>query len=658
MSMAKLHFASAGLLLFVALGLLPVACSSKDDRSLVVLDLRVATDVAIPASVRLSAFQASEVRSVEVTWTKPGSRTLQIGFFIPSGVSGQVTITAKAYDSNGLAIAEGQLDQLVDLKVGGSVGPFTLVLGPATVGPPVGDGGVDGAEVGDTRLPDVALDGAQPEAQGLDVTVADGPGQAEVTLPIDGEKDVPSLPEAGDAVTTSPADTAEPQPEVADTVVARADGGDAPADVITDSEVGHTPAWEPAQNIENDAINPSFEPVIVVDPVSEHVYVAWDEATAVKVKRWNRATATWEPTITVETRGDPVSPAIGVDGSGNVLLLWGQNTGAASVDGVWVSRTTDGSSWSPAARITADPSFEVRLAVARNGTAHAVYNKQQNGWPLYTAYYDGVGWTENPTTLYPNTTFYDSDARLALSGTGDGLLVFRKDWGIAGTVLTGQSFSTPTMLDPNYETVTAYDQSIAINRKGQGMVVWTEASGSNTLLLGRTYDPGLGWSSVMPPIVTAQTVEATAVALDEQNSATLLWQQNTTGGANLVAMHGSPTGPWGEVTALETDNIAGKLGLTTERAQPSVAIDTGGNVLAVWRKEVSASATTFGAYATRYAGGSWLPQAKLGLKTGLDIGGLSVSVADSGFGAATFFYLTDSTPSDPDAYNVFVAFFR
>jgi hypothetical protein len=148
------------------------------------------------------------------------------------------------------------------------------------------------------------------------------------------------------------------------------------------------------------------------------------------------------------------------------------------------------------------------------------------------------------------------------------------------------------------------------------------------------------------------------VALDEQGSATVVWQQNFGGSLNLVGLHGNPTSSWSDAVPLETDNAAGSSGLTTEYAYPSVAIDGSGNVLTVWRKRVSATdATTYGAYGTRFAAGKWLPQAKLGLKTGFDVFNLNVSVADSGFGAAAFKYWSD-TKNDPDADNVFVAFFR
>ncbi len=450
-------------------------------------------------------------------------------------------------------------------------------------------------------------------------------------------------------------------PSSSDAVVISADASNVPADAVTSGDAGHTFAWEPAQNIENDPLNPSYTPVVAVDPVNEHVYVAWDEPATVKVKRWNRTTATWEKTVIVENRGAPDSPpGIGVDAKGNVILIWGQNTGTASVDGLWTSHSSDGVTWSAATRITADRSFDVHLAVARNGTARAVYNKYINGWPLYTAYYDGTGWTELAKTLDANPNSDDSLAQLAVSGTGDGLLIFFQGWALMGVSLTGQTVGALTVMDPDYDTVSLIDPSIAFNRKGQGMVVWGQwASGANTTLLGRTYSAGTGWSNVLPPITSSPTVASTGIALDEQGDATLVWQQHLQAGDNLVGMHGSPTGAWGDITPIETDNVAGRLDLITEYGYPSLAIDGNGNVLAVWRKDLSTSSTTtFGAYGTRYAGGSWLPQAKLGQKAGLDITGLSVAVADSGFGAAAFIYQSQDASTDPDIDNVMVAFFR
>jgi hypothetical protein len=168
----------------------------------------------------------------------------------------------------------------------------------------------------------------------------------------------------------------------------------------------------------------------------------------------------------------------------------------------------------------------------------------------------------------------------------------------------------------------------------------------------------VGWSAVTPPILSSDTIGALAVAMDEQDNVTILLQQGlASGGMNVMGTHGTVTGSWSDVTVLETDNVAGYL--VDAYAMPKLAIDASGDVLAVWRKDLSTTTTTtYGAYASRFAGGSWLPQFKLGMKTGLEVPEVSVSVADSGFGAASFYFRSDNTTTDPDSYNAMVSFFR
>jgi hypothetical protein len=383
---------------------------------------------------------------------------------------------------------------------------------------------------------------------------------------------------------------------------------------------------------------------------------------AVKVKRWNRNTGTWEKTIVVESRGGPQDVTIGADAKGNVLLLWGQSSSSDStLVGLWASRTSDGLAWSSPVRITSVYTWNPQLAVARNGTARAVYTKllADGTWPLYSAYYDGSAWTENPTMVAPNAVNMDQDPRLVVDASGSGILIFDSvDTGVAAAIFTGQTFSTPTILNPNHLTISPDSRAIAMNRKGEGVFVWSESSGSTIGLSARTYNPSVGWSAVTPPILASDTIGALAVAMDEQDNVTILLQQGlASGGMNVMGIHGSVNGSWSDVTALETDNVASYL--VDHYAMPQLAIDASGNVLAVWRKDLSTTTTTtYAACASRFSGGSWLPQFRLGLKTGLEVLVVNVSVADSGFGAATFYFRSDNTTTDPDAYNAMVAFYR
>jgi hypothetical protein len=641
--MAKIKISPRSFLIPL-LGLLAVACSSSDDRSQVVVDLQLGVGVSAPQTVHVSVTQGGvEVKAIDHTWDNASSPN-QIGLFFPSQISGQVTIAATAY-TNSAPVAQGQVATPVALSESESVGPYPLVLNGLRTSDNDGgvvdsgatDTGAAGTEVGDAGQPNPHSD-ADPEAgvadAAFDGATGDTVSQADVPITNEDAQDAP----------------------VTDALDGAADSADATG------EVGL--AWEPTANIQNDPAATCYTPVVTVDPVNEHVYVAWNEEINIRVKRWNRQTAAWGKAITLDDRGSPHSPAISADAKGNVMVLWAQDTNGvnSSLDGVWMARTTDGTTWSPPVRIVSAPAWEVVFALARNGTGHAAYSKKSgSNWPLHTAYYDGTAWTENATAVQAEAYSADSEPQIALSALGDGLLIFSKSWGVAGTVLTANTFTTPIMLDPNYQTVSAYNPTISVNRKGEGIVVWTESSGSNTIALARAYNPATGWSSPTPPLVTASTVATPAVVLDEQSVVTLVWQQDTkSGGANMMGKRGTLAGTWSEPTILETDNRAGHSGLVTDYAYPKAAIDGSGNVLIVWRKDLTEGTTsTYGLYATRYASGTWLPQVKLGQKTGFDVPVYSLAVADSGLAAVTFKYTNaTATTTDPDSDSTLAALFR
>ena len=307
--------------------------------------------------------------------------------------------------------------------------------------------------------------------------------------------------------------------------------------------------------------------------------------------------------------------------------------------------------------------------MARNGTARLVYGRQTatNIMPLFTAYYDGVSWTDNPDLIDPVNDSYGQDPRLAIDASGNAILVFDKDDSdgnpsVTAVTMTGQTFSTPVILDANTVHYVYLDQrSVAMNRKGEGVVVWSEymnTSNYDMAMYARAYSPTLGWGTQSPAIVSSSGIYGVHAVLDEQGIVTIAWQQAIASGKmNTMAIRGTLTGAWSDVAVLETDNVTGNL--LTELSRPQLALDGSGNALIVWRKEIATPENTYGAYASRYAGGSWLPQFQLGQKAGYNVLTLSLSVADSGLGAAAFVYTSNTgDASDPDSYNTEVAFFR
>lgn len=635
--MAKIQVSPRFFLVSV-LCLCGAACSSDDDRTQVLIDLQLGAGVPTPETVGVSAWQGgNEVKTFQIPWGAASSPN-QVGLFFPGSIKGQVTIAAKAYAGN-LLVAQGQIVEAVTLNKGKTVGPFALALN-APSNPTGEDGGItDGGEVGDSGpdagVADAAPDGATEDALGAPDVLGGG----------DDAKDAPS------GLVDAPA----------------LDGSDAAVIPDATDDGPHALAWQPAANVQNDNKSCSGQ-VVAVDPSNEHVYTAWVDNTTVKVRRWNRQTASWEATVTLQNRGTPDTPGIGVDVNGKVTVLWPQNTSGVntSLDGVWMSQSTDGSTWSAAVRIAAGASYALKLAMAKNGTGHAAYAKKSTSeegfWALHTAYFDGTAWTEAAKPVEPKTyTASDFEPQLAVGSLGDGLLIYYRGWDLTGTALTGVSFTDPIILNPSHESASAYTPALAVNRKNEGVVVWTEYTGGSTVLLARGHSPAGGWGTPTPPLVTEDSIGTPAVALDEQGTITLAWQQYlASGGYNLVGKRGKIEGPWSEVTALENDNRAGTSGTPNNEASPTLAVDAFDNIMVVWRKDLSEGKTaTIGAYARRYAAGAWSPEATLGLKTGLVVPYLDLAVAESGLAAVGFKYIDlSSTTTDPDSYQATVAIFR
>jgi hypothetical protein len=334
---------------------------------------------------------------------------------------------------------------------------------------------------------------------------------------------------------------------------------------------------------------------------------------------------------------------------------------------VWVSHSSDGVAWTPPQQVGAGTIIDMQLGVARNGVARMAFSRQtaSNQVGLFTAYFDKTSWTVDPNpVLAPDSPYAlngSPNPQLAIGGTGDGIVVFdeyddNKNYSVGVVNLSGSTRTAPRVLDTN-TTAGILDRSAAMNANSEGVVVWAEdASATSMTMYLSSYKPAVGWSTPQK-IVDSSEFYNFAAALDDKGFVTAAWVQSiATGGHNVMAIHGKAGGTWSDIIPLETDNVA--AGYYNQFAYPSLAADAAGNVLAVWAKKVDAG-NTYGAYARTLQGGEWQPAVKLGQKTNLRAWNPAVAVADSGFGAASFVFVDPAgTTTDPEAYNVEVAFFR
>ncbi|HJX63271.1 MAG TPA: hypothetical protein VJ860_04885 [Polyangia bacterium] len=706
--------------LVLAAGLGLSACSTQKGTALLV-DVTL-DNLVTPRPDKITFVVSRQSRtfaSQHVAWPATSVGPIEVALRLPAEAAGTVNVDVQAW-FNGGPIAAASPSPSTTIVADKVNGPFAVTLTP--IGGSV-DGGTDalpsdgphpdlaaGSEVGlpDAGVtPDAHSDGPEPDAAAPDARppadvvqptdtaqLADAAQPADVVQPAD-------VSHPADVV--QPADVAHPAdvaqlPDALPPIDAAEAGVDAPAlpdkapltDAVeagADSSVG--PGWQPGENAQydpNDPISSGGYPgsiAVAVDPVKEHVYVMWadNRAPAVRVRRWDHATGTWNPTQTLDNRGIcyPSDVQIGVDSQGRVIAAWRCDD---QTDGVLVSRSTDGTSWLAKESVTPKGSWsakELSMAVARNGQARIAFSEMPTASPstvqLYSSYFDGTTWTTGSDPLAPeasgDTSFHY--ARVAIGDDGSGIILFKhKDPNdcdsVAASTFAGGSATVNNfvILDSNTtDNLSEYAMAVAVNRSGQGAVVWADTNG----VLLRSYSPtnstwtpaqnlgdmGLSWPSmVMAPDATI----------------TLAWQQEDSGYFNVWAIEGTVGGTWTKAAPLETDNLAiqtgGYWGYYETLPFPALAVDGDGNVLALWCKKTKNTPVEFAVYSRRKLAGKpngvWQPATKLASASQYQPYRTSLAVSDHGLGAAAYYWsdpnADPNTPFNADAYQVFVSFFR
>jgi hypothetical protein len=676
----------------LAAGLYLVACS-KDERTALLVNVTLDSGATSPTPVATDAVvievsHGSAKFTSQFPWSEANAGTLKATLLLPAAAAGSDTLNVRA-TLGGIDVASAP--QTITISAGKSTGPIAVVLKPVII---LGDGGAD-ALPNDGFGPDLAggPEAGSPDASvtpdahsdgpGLGAAVPDAPAPSDVVQP----SDVARLPDV-----LQPADAADVGVDAAETTASDAP---APSDVapdvarLTDAvEAGADGsaglAWQPAKNIlANTAAYPTTAVAVAVDPVNEHVYVMWiDSQSVVKVTRWNRTTAAWEPTVTLESlsNGEPLAVQIGVDGTGQVTAAWFHNNNSDPPDptlsGVRVSRSTDGVFWSPAESVTPlRRVVELSLAVARDGRARIAFSEQLTASPytvqLYSAYFDGKTWTTGPNPLAPEDPT-DRAFRIpsvAISDTCTGIILFtQKDStghdSVAASTFAGATVDDFVFLNDNttFNIDNIKDSTVAVNRSGQGAVVWLDTNG----VLLRSYSPTTGTWTLAENIGDIG-LNYPSMVMAPDGTITLAWQEEGSSYFNVSAIEGTVGGTW-TTTPLETNNLAirtSQYGSYYEPLPfPALAGDAAGNVLAFWNKKTQTTPLEFAVYSRRKLAGKpngvWQPATELARESELTPYRTSLAVSDHGLGAASYLWTnpSDTPTTNPDDHKLFVSLFR
>jgi hypothetical protein len=202
--------------------------------------------------------------------------------------------------------------------------------------------------------------------------------------------------------------------------------------------------------------------------------------------------ATFGTPEVLETDSIVNRPAMGIDANDVSLAIWPGPTNNGRSDELVASRHPPGGSWSAPVSLGTGPhgADELALAVSANGTAVAVWILPRTA--VRYSHFDGTSWGE-PGDV--GSLAADSLARpsVSLDATGKGLVVWRDVAPgdvIGASRFDGTEFDTPTDLCPESATE-CYLPAVAVNAEGDG----TAAFELDYTLSAVSFDRALGWQT-------------------------------------------------------------------------------------------------------------------------------------------------------------------
>jgi hypothetical protein len=282
----------------------------------------------------------------------------------------------------------------------------------------------------------------------------------------------------------------------------------------------------------------SWDPTIAVDP-SDHIHVAWHDQTpgnfAIYYKRSTDGGATWTASQRLTcTSDDCLLPAMAVDSSGHLHLVWHQSmTGSFEIQ---YKRSTDGGiTWSAAQRLTwtADSSTSAAIAIGHSDSLHVVWEDHTPGDAeiYYKKSVDGgMTWT----TSQRLTWISGWSQFAAIAGDLSGNLHLVWDEGAPGEVYYKKSSNAGTTWTTSRRLTWtlgySYAPSIVVDSSANLHLTWHDNTVDNfEIYYKMSGDGGTTWTTSQRLTWTSNSSGWTSLAAGPSGILHLVWQDATPG---------------------------------------------------------------------------------------------------------------------------------
>ena len=288
------------------------------------------------------------------------------------------------------------------------------------------------------------------------------------------------------------------------------------------------------------------------------------------------------------------SPQVAVDDAGDATVVWSQEEGSATV--LRSVTMPAGSGWAPAVNVSTagDEPAGFDLAVGRSGEAIVVYEDRGGGKPRarVTTRQAGGAWTEAVTVSAAGEEAFDPSVSLGDGGTAAVV------WPVNEGVRAVERPAAGTWSKPVYIVTGegSYSPAIAVAPDGEAIAVWRKSENGKGAFLQSASETGGGWSPPQELGVGFFYSGAPRIAIDAGGEAVALWERSESSVLSILSASRARGGAWSAPTELSHPDEEASYA-------PNLAISPVGQVAAVWLSgEMTKRVVTT---SVRVVGGSW-----------------------------------------------------
>jgi hypothetical protein len=279
--------------------------------------------------------------------------------------------------------------------------------------------------------------------------------------------------------------------------------------------------------------------------------------TELRASRYSASSNTWTPSVRI-SGNEVFSPSVVIDAAGRATVVWIQDP-LGGVPSISWSRF-DGGSWSAPAALSDGTRGVSQPVVAQDGSGNILVLWQQqtnlpsSGLPIlpniWFARFTAASGTWSTPVKIGSSDLIGSDsagnARIAVNAVGNAVAVWKETRSTVASIVSARFSSgiwTPPVLIEN-NTQPADRPEVAIDVNGNAQAVWIQKiDGSQTNESGYTARFDVAAASWGAPQLFEQSTElvfAPVVGMDNTGRALIAWEQTNPGTGPIHAVHFTP----------------------------------------------------------------------------------------------------------------------